>query len=173
MSILEVRTAIPLGYALFFILWFAMLVASVWTLVRGAVVKSRRCLGFGTILLMLSLALLYANTMAVPQYDLNPTIRSEAELVGDWKWAESELTLRADGTFECIGDRCEQMGSKGSWSRVGDFNIRFCQTAPCDLVYHLEQRIVQTDKSLGLITEPDDYDAAPTPRIGFELGRST
>ena len=68
-------------------------------------------------------ALLFGVATRDDGVDWNPLVGSVDEIEGDWI-AESTVLKVKDGRYECVGARCGDLGSGGTWRREGDFYVK-------------------------------------------------
>jgi hypothetical protein len=76
-----------------------------------------------TLLLGVSLALLWPQLVTRPALDVHPVVPSVAQLAGTWSDGPDTLALRADGAYTCRGARCTGFGNQGTWTRESDGSL--------------------------------------------------
>jgi hypothetical protein len=118
MSPFVIRTAVPFGYAIAYVLLLGLLGLGIALLGTGIRRRRRIRAGVGALILALVIYVVAINVTAEGELNLNPQIDS-AELAG--KWAGSHdvaLMLAVDGTYRCAGrGECALLTTMGSWQR--------------------------------------------------------
>jgi len=115
------RTGVPCGYLLFFLAGAIGVVAAIIALLVGLLRKPKRPIlaVASSAFLVLGALWLVGNIAYGNALEMNPDVSGNS-FVGTWKWNDSTLTLRADGSYVLIAsgyeaNRLETQLSRGNW----------------------------------------------------------
>ena len=142
-----IRTAIPFGYLFIALFLFAAFVAGIGILIWGWRRHSRLLRGLGCGMVGSVIAIVVANLWIDSALEWNPTIGSDAEIVGTWSDRAQKITLTSDKTFTY---RTSSQLINGTWTRY-DWNLYLRGDN-----YSATMRFVQYRGGYRLMTHPPE-----------------
>jgi hypothetical protein len=175
LEILQFRTAIPFGYALFFLLLCLMasvgLLVFIVGLLRRHTQSGRLVACAGWLMLCGAIIVYAANWLFEARLDLNPSVQPK-ELAGEWNDGKARLHLRDNGTFEleASGKLARRLGAQraaGQWS-LDDYNLHLQTPAGHP---HAALRVIRFGQHYRIIIDDfGDFDAWDG-RLGFKQSK--
>ena len=130
------RTAVPLGYFFVVLLLFTAFLAGSAILVVGWRRRSAAVRWAGATLCGCVVLLVVAEATYDSALELNPTIDSDARIVGTWSGGGQTVTLAADHTFTCQSDA---QAIHGTWTRA-DWNLYLQGNSSADTMRFIQFR---------------------------------
>ncbi len=81
----------------------------------------------GAVLVGAALSLLWPQLRARPALSADPAVPSAATVIGAWVDGADTLAIADGGTYQCRGERCLGVGTRGTWTlaREGDLVMRW------------------------------------------------
>lgn len=130
LSLMQVRTAVPFGYLIFWLAWLSVSFWAAKNVVQQCWTKRYRSarLYVALGLLFLSSLFLYSNIRFDAYLNMNPLF-AEADVIGEWQDGDSQFTLLQNGrAILNLNDEYKRRlgleNGEAYWQKHYDFNIR-------------------------------------------------
>ncbi len=133
-SFMQLRTAIPFGYAIYAILWLLFSFWAVKNIIQCIWTKKYRekRLYLASALLLFNLVYLYFNIAFGGYLEFNPHF-TRTDIIGEWQDGDSKIVFQKDGKLilnieDSYQARLNVKNGDGYWQRYFDFNIQISNT---------------------------------------------
>jgi hypothetical protein len=114
-----IRTAIPFGYAFIALFLTAVFLGGIVAFILGWRFRSRVAKWSGLGIAGIVVVVVVSNVMFERSLEWNPTIKSDAEIIGTWTGHGQTVTLASNMSFRC---QTPSTNYSGIWSR-DDWNL--------------------------------------------------
>jgi hypothetical protein len=148
-----IRTAIPFGYAFIALFLITIFIGGCLIFILGWCFRSRIAKWSGLGIAAIVVALIVSNEMFESSIEWNPTLKSDADIIGTWSGGGQTVTLAPNMTFRC---QSPSTNYSGIWSR-DDWNLYLRSDS-----YTNTMRFITFREQYRLMTrplgDPDEWD---------------